>query len=204
MIKIKNKYYITPKELAEYKDVSIQYIYKLMADKLDKYSTTFNHKKMIDISVFNDYFETEIPSVLLNEILQLNTENQSTFKQKKSTKIQPKEQSENETITDNKTKNDNTEVLNILNKQVENYEKQVEYLKEIIKEKDSQIHTLHELLKASEELQRNNQVLLLQTQKKADTDDLNSAEEYYNNTNEPINNTEEQKPKKGFFSRFFG
>lgn len=204
MIKYNNRYYITIKELAEYRQVSVQYIYKLMLDKIDKYSTTIKNKKMIDISVFNDYFEVEIPIDLLNEINQLNKQNLST-KQKKSTNIQPpKQESKTTKIPDFKTKNYDNTIIDILNKQVENFEKQVEYLKEQIAEKDKQIDTLHKLLQTSEELQRNNQILLLQNNTKSNTRDSDSLNAYSDDIdNANIENQTGTKEKKGFFSRFF-
>lgn len=181
MIEYKNKYYITPSELAELRGVSIQYVYKLLSTKLNNFSTKIENKRMIDISVFPDYFNIEIPTELLNQI--------QPDMQPDSTRNQPEEPSEK--------KNEDNEIVKLLNQQIE-------YLKSIIDEKDRQIHTLHSLLKASEELQRNHQILLLQSTQKNNTGDSTASEIHSddndNNTENPVSN----ESKKGFFRRLFG
>lgn len=182
MIEYKNKYYITPSELAKLRGVSIQYIYKLLSTKLNNFSTKVENKRMIDISVFPDYFNIEIPTELLNQI--------QPDIQSDSTRNQPEEPFEK--------KNEDNEIVKLLNQQIE-------YLKSIIDEKDRQIHTLHSLLKTSEELQRNHQILLLQSTQKNNTGDSTASEIHSddnndNNTETPVSN----ESKKGFFRRLFG
>lgn len=193
MIEYKNKYYITPSELAKLRGVSIQYIYKLLSTKLNNFSTKVENKRMIDISVFPDYFNIEIPTELLNQI-QPDMQSDSTRNQPEEP-FEKKEEPKEEPF---EKKNEDNEIVKLLNQQIE-------YLKSIIDEKDRQIHTLHSLLKASEELQRNHQILLLQSTQKNNTGDSTASEIHSddnndNNTENPVSN----ESKKGFFRRLFG
>ena len=200
MIKYNDKYYITIKELAEYRGVSVQSIYKLLSTSLNQYSTLVENKKMIDISVFKDYYQVDLPSDILNQVenkfnkvendIKPNSTNSTNFKPEVSTTLN--------------SDNENADIVSLLKDQLNDCKEQIAFLKEQIAEKDKQINTLHALLNASEELQRNNQILLLHSSQKSNTDDLNASEEHCNNTDDTISNTEEQKPKKGFFSRLFG
>ena len=200
MIKYKDKYYITIIELAEYRNVSVQSIYKLLSTSLNQYSTLVENKKMIDISIFKDYYQVDLPDIILNQI-------ENTFN-KVENSIKPNLNGLNDFKPENSTSlnhdSNDTDIVSLLKEQLNDYKEQIAFLKEQITEKDKQINTLHTLLNTSEELQRNNQILLLHSNQKSNTDDLNVYEEHYNHTNETINNTEEQKPKKGFFSRIFG
>lgn len=200
MIKYNDKYYITIKELAEYRGVSVQSIYKLLSTSLNQYSTLVENKKMIDISVFKDYYQVDLPSDILNQVenkfnkvendIKPNSTNSTNFKPELSTTLN--------------SDNENADIVSLLKDQLNDCREQIAFLKDQIAEKDKQINTLHALLNASEELQRNNQILLLHSNQKSNTDDLNASEDHYNNTDDTISNTEEQKPKKGFFSRLFG
>lgn len=200
MIKYNDKYYITIKELAEYRGVSVQSVYKLLSTSLNQYSTLVENKKMIDISVFKDYYQVDLPSDILNQVenkfnkvendIKPNSTNSTNFKPEFSTSLN--------------SDNENADIVSLLKDQLQDCREQIAFLKDQIAEKDKQINTLHALLNASEELQRNNQILLLHSSQKSNTDDLNASEEHYDNTDDTISNTEEQKPKKGFFSRLFG
>jgi chromosome segregation ATPase len=200
MIKYNDKYYITIKELAEYRGVSVQSIYKLLSTSLNQYSTLVENKKMIDISVFKDYYQVDLPSDILNQVenkfnkvendIKPNSTNSTNFKPELSTTLN--------------SDNENADIVSLLKDQLNDCREQIAFLKDQIAEKDKQINTLHALLNASEELQRNNQILLLHSSQKSNTDDLNASEEHYDNIDDTISNTEEQKPKKGFFSRLFG
>lgn len=189
MIKYNDNYYITIKELAEYRGVSVQSIYKLLSTSLNQYSTLVENKKMIDISVFKEYYKVDLPDDILNQI--------NLKFSKVENEIKPDTTNLNHDFND-------TEIVSLLKDQLQDCREQIAFLKDQIAEKDKQINTLHSLLNASEELQRNNQILLLHSNQKSNTDDLNASEEHYNNTDDTISNTEEQKPKKGFFSRLFG
>lgn len=197
MIKYNDNYYITIKELAEYRGVSVQSVYKLLSTSLNKYLILVENKKMIDISVFKEYYKVDLPDTILNQI---NLEFSKVENDNKSntTDFQPK------FSTSLNSDNENTEIVSLLKDQLKDCREQIAFLKDQIAEKDRQINTLHALLNASEELQRNNQILLLHSNQKSNTDDLNASEEHCNNTDDTISNTEEQKPKKGFFSRLFG
>ena len=200
MIKYNDNYYITIKELAEYRGVSVQSVYKLLSTSLNQYSTLVENKKMIDISVFKDYYQVDLPSDILNQVenkfnkvendIKPNSTNSTNFKPELSTTLN--------------SDNENADIVSLLKDQLNDCKEQITFLKEQIAEKDKQINTLHALLNASEELQRNNQILLLHSNQKSNTDDLNASEEHYNNTDDTTSNIEEQKPKKGFFSRLFG
>lgn len=191
MIKHKNKYYITIKELAEYRQVSVQSIYKLLSTSLSQFSTLVENKKMIDISVFQDYYHVNLPDDILNQF-------ENKFNKVESS-IKPDSNSFNLDNNDN-----NTDIISLLKNQLDDYKEQVLFLKEQIAEKDRQINNLHNLLQAAEELQRNHQILLLHSNNKSnksDSDSLNAYSDDIDNAN--IENQTDTKEKKGFFSRFF-
>lgn len=197
MIKYNDKYYITIKELAEYRGVSVQSIYKLLSTSLNQYSTLVENKKMIDISVFKGYYQVDLPSDILNQVENKFNKVENDIKPN-STNFKP------EFSTTLNSDNENADIVSLLKDQLNDCKEQIAFLKEQITEKDKQINTLYALLNVSEELQRNNQILLLHSNQKSNTDDLNASKEHYNNTDDTISNAEKQKPKKGFFSRLFG
>ena len=147
---------------------------------------------MIDISVFQDYYHVNLPDDILNQF-------ENKFNKVESS-IKPDSNSFNLDNNDN-----NTDIISLLKNQLDDYKEQVLFLKEQIAEKDRQINNLHNLLQASEELQRNHQILLLHSNNKSNTSDSDSLNAYSDDIDNANieNQTATTKEKKGFFSRFF-
>lgn len=173
---------LTVKEVAEIANVSTQYVYKLIKDKLQTYVVEVDNQKLLRSDVISGYFNAELQTVAnkIEDQLQTNDKQFATV-----------------------ANHENSDFITYLKDEIQNKNKQLDYKdeiirnkEEVIKDKDHQIEELTntitelstriaDLFENSQQLQQNQQLLEATTIRTEESEET------------------EQKEKKGFFKRIF-
>ena len=176
-----SKDYLTIKEYAQIREVSVSSVYKRLNTTLQQYLREVENRKVLDIKVLED--EGLTPS---NEKVEETS----------STPLQP-----NLSIIEKE--------LDIKNKQIEKLTDQIEKLQEDNRKKDEfiqeQSRKLTELLEQSNILVQNNQILLAQQNDQEQKDIIPEAEEIEESavSDEAEIHDREQPQKQSWFSKLF-
>ncbi len=174
------KTYLTVAEYAQIKGISKQRVYQLLNKGLKEFVQEVEGRKVIDIRALSE-----------NEVKRVEQEFQgdlNKFEQGVEQEVKPP----------NSTKFDNSSTeLDIIRQVLADYKEQLEAKDRQIEAKDKQIDELTRLLSQSQELNRNNQLLL--AQKTAEQPPQTEAEPEAEIIAPPA-----EPPKRGFWARLFG
>lgn len=165
---------LTVKEVAEIANVSTQYIYKLMKNRLQTYVVEIDNQKQLKDTVITEYFDNELQTVATK-----NEENTPEINNQFATGA-----NQNDIDFLEYLKSD----IQNKNKQLELKDKIIDDKENIIKEKDIYIKELTEkiteltdklaiLFENSQQLQQNQQ--LLEAQNKRDENEKNSVKQNF-------------------------